>query len=65
MRRLLGYILIAIVKLQNSYLRWRLRRSGIDPDSLPEIKELRRRFEAGEPLRSDELEQDIDRDQTH
>jgi len=64
MRRLLGRFLIAVLKLQNNYYRWRLRRSGIDPDSLPEIKELRRRFEAGEPLRPEELYRDDDRDHT-
>lgn len=62
MRHLLGLLLIAVLKLQNKYLRWRLRQSGIDPDSLPEIKELRRRFEAGEPLLPEELYRDQDHD---
>ncbi|HEX5106395.1 MAG TPA: hypothetical protein VFV87_21395 [Pirellulaceae bacterium] len=35
-------------------LLWRLRRQGIDPDTIPEIQELRRRRDAGEPLEPDE-----------
>lgn len=64
MRRLLGQLIIAILKLENNFLRWRLRRSGIAPDSLPEIQELRRRYEFGESLRPEELHRDDDRDHT-
>ena len=28
--------------LENVYLRWRLRRQGVDPDSIPRIRKLRR-----------------------
>ena len=41
--------------VQNCYLRivgvnlrWRLRRREIDPDAIPGIQELRRRWDAGE-----------------
>ena len=43
------------LRTQLVYVRWRLRREGIDPEEIPEIKELRRRYEAGEPLRPDNL----------
>jgi hypothetical protein len=37
---------IAVLRVRIAYLDWRLRRHGIDPDSIPEIQELRRRHEA-------------------
>lgn len=49
------YPLIWYQKIVNVWTRWRLRRHGIDPDEIPEIKELRRRYQAGEPLRPDNL----------
>jgi hypothetical protein len=47
------------LRMEGFYLRWRLRRRGIDADSLPEIQELRRRYEAGEPLQPDEPDQPL------
>lgn len=48
---------VVYLRMEGLYLRWRLRRQGIDADSLPEIGELRRRYEAGEPLQPDEPDQ--------
>jgi hypothetical protein len=52
--RLLWLPVTLYLLLQNAWLRWRLRRLGIDPADVPEIKELRRRYLAGEPLDSDD-----------
>jgi hypothetical protein len=60
LRRLVLLLHLAVWKLRLKYNRWRLRRSGIDPDSLPEIQELRRRYAAGEPLRPEDLTRDGD-----
>jgi hypothetical protein len=39
---------ILYLRTTRTILRWRLRRRGVDPDAIPEIRELRRRWEAGE-----------------
>ena len=58
--RFLGDLLqFVYLRMERAYLRWRLRRQGTDPDSLPEIQELRRRFESGEPLQTDETDQPL------
>ncbi len=33
------------LRLQRAFLRWQLRRRGIDPDTLPGMTELRREYE--------------------
>jgi len=50
MKQLLQLLMIPTLFIQNALLRKRLRRAGVEPDSLPEIQELRRRYECGEPL---------------
>lgn len=57
MRLLWDLLQFVYLRVEGFYLRWRLRRQGIDADSLPEIQELRRRYEAGEPLQPDEPDQ--------
>lgn len=53
--RCLWYPIIWFLKLRLAWTRWQLRRQGIDPDEIPEIKELRLRYKVGEPLRPDDL----------
>ncbi len=60
LRRLILLFHLAVWKLRLKYVQWQLRQSGIDPDSLPEIQELRRRYAAGEPLRPEDLTRDGD-----
>ena len=38
--------------LENVYLRWRLRRLGVDPDSIPKIRKLRRRSQLQRKLKN-------------
>jgi hypothetical protein len=40
LRLLFSYVFL---RIKNLYLRWCMRRHGIDSDSIPEIRELRRR----------------------
>jgi len=53
--RLFWYPVIWFRQLNLVWTRWRLRRHGIDPNEIPEIKELRRRYQAGVPLCPDDL----------
>ena len=39
------------LQLENVYRRWRLRRLGIDPDSIPRIRKLRRRRQTKRKLK--------------
>jgi hypothetical protein len=48
----------------NAYVDWRLRRHGIDPDAIPEIQELRRRYQAGEDLTTTKTDRGPDRLET-
>ena len=54
MSYLRAVVQILYLRAVRAFLRWRVRRHGIDPDAIPEIQELRRRQEAGEPLEADE-----------
>ena len=46
MRGWLSLVLESIwLRMQRAFLRWRLRRRGIDPDTLPGMDELRRKHQ--------------------
>ncbi len=49
-------LLIIWLLLERTWLRWRARLSGIDPDTIPEIQDLRRRYKERRRKAEDESE---------